>query len=59
MVLKSKVKLHPKMPALKELAKHHGIVNDNPDLNVIVPVQVHVIDYSKVELDDDAKEGQS
>ncbi len=25
MVLKTKVKLHPKIPALKELAKHHGV----------------------------------
>ena len=54
-VLKTKVKLHSKMAALRELAKHHGLVNDNPDLNVIVPIQVNIIDYSKVELEGEVK----
>ena len=31
-MLKTKVKLHPKIPALKELAKHHGVCRERVDL---------------------------
>ena len=31
-LLKTKVKLHPKIPALKELAKHHGVCKEKLDI---------------------------
>ena len=53
MVLKTKVKLHSKMAALTQLAKHHGLVQDKIDVTVPIAVQVNVVDYSKVELEGD------
>jgi len=52
MVLKTKVKLHSKMAALTQLAKHHGLVQDKIDITVPVAVQVNVVNYG-------SKEGQS
>ena len=50
-VLKTKVKLHSKMAALTQLAKHHGLVQDKIDVTVPIAVQVNVIDYSKVKVE--------
>jgi len=55
MVLKTKVKLHSKMAALTQLAKHHGLVQDKIDVTVPIAVQVNVIDYSKVEIEEGEK----
>ena len=33
-VMTTKVKLHPKLPALKELAKHHGVCREKVDLTL-------------------------
>lgn len=44
MVLKSKVKLHSKMAALTQLAKHHGLVQDKEAFGP-VNIQVNVVDY--------------
>ena len=45
MVLKSKVKLHSKMAALTQLAKHHGLVGDQ-DQRGDVNIQVNVVNYA-------------
>jgi len=45
--LKTKVKLHPKIPALKELEKHHGICTDKVDISGAVDVTVNVVKYGK------------
>lgn len=55
MVLKSKVKLHSKMAALTQLAKHHGLVQDKINVTVPIAVQVNLIDYSKVKLEGEDK----
>ena len=34
-VLKTKVKLHPKIPALIQLCKHHGIANDKSQIELV------------------------
>lgn len=45
MVLKSKVKLHSKMAALTQLAKHHGLIGDQ-DSRGDVNIQVNVVNYA-------------
>ena len=45
MVLKSKVKLHSKMAALTQLAKHHGLVGDM-EARGDVNIQVNVVNYA-------------
>lgn len=45
--IKSKVKLHNKMSALTQLAKHHGLVNDKVDVSGAVDVTVNVVKYGK------------
>lgn len=51
-MLRTEIKLHAKMPALKELAKHHGICNDTVEHTGSVDLVVNVIDYSKVEIEE-------
>ena len=52
-MLRTEIKLHPKLPALKELAKHHGICNDTVEHTGAVGLVVNVIDYSKVKIEGD------
>lgn len=55
--IKSKVKLHPKLPALNLLAKHHGICMDSADTVAPIAVVVNIIDYSKVRIEGDKDNG--
>ena len=47
-MLKTKIKLHPKIPALVNLAKHHNLLNENKmDVNHTGDITLNVVDYSK------------
>lgn len=47
-MLKTKVKLHAKVPALNLLAKHHNLLNETKmDINHTGDITLNVVDYSK------------